>query len=103
MAVRQGATPPAWRGRSRVRLLADVIGGARQNWDKLRQLASLVAAYFRPRLVRRRLERLRALNVRPILGLVHHGSGPRYTNLLDDGFATGLAAHAGAVAERIGG
>lgn len=61
MAERQGATPPAWRGRSRVRLLADVLGGARQNWDKLRQLASLVAAYFRPRLVRRRLERLRSL------------------------------------------
>ena len=61
MAERQGATPPPWRGRSRVRLLADVLGGARQNWDKLRQLASLVTAYFRPRLVRRRLERLRAL------------------------------------------
>ena len=61
MAERQGATLPAWRARSRVRLLADVIGGARQNWDKLRQLASLVIAYFRPRLVRRRLERLRAL------------------------------------------
>ncbi len=61
MAERQGATPPPWQGRSRVRLLADVLGGARQNWDKLRQLASLVAAYFRPRLVRRRLERLRAL------------------------------------------
>jgi hypothetical protein len=61
MAERQGATPPSWRGRSRVRLLADVLGGARQNWDKLRQLASLVTAYFRPRLVRRRLERLRAL------------------------------------------
>jgi hypothetical protein len=61
MAERQGATPPPWRGRSRVRLLADVLGGARQNWDKLRQLASLVTTYFRPRLVRRRLERLRAL------------------------------------------
>jgi len=47
-----------------------------------------------------RLARLRSLNVRPILGLVHHGSGPRYTNLLDEGFAPGLAAHAGAVAER---
>src|SRR4051812_7221208 len=61
MAETQGATPPAWRGRSRRRLLGDVIGGLRQNWDKLRQLVSLLAAYFRPRLVRRRLERLRAL------------------------------------------
>ena len=61
MAATQGATPPAWRGRSRWRLLRDVIGGVRQNWDKLRQLVSLLSAYLRPRLVRRRLERLRAL------------------------------------------
>jgi hypothetical protein len=61
MASAQGATPPAWLGRSPWRLLADVIGGWRQNWDKLVQLAGLVAALFRPGLVRRRLERLRAL------------------------------------------
>jgi len=61
MAATQGATPPAWLGRSRWRLLRDVIGGFRQNWDKLVQLLSLLAAYFRPRLVRGRLERLRAL------------------------------------------
>src|SRR5262245_10156167 len=61
MAETQGATPPAWLGRSRWRLLGDVVGGLRQNWDKLRQLISLLAAYFRPGLVRRRLERLRAL------------------------------------------
>jgi dTDP-4-dehydrorhamnose reductase len=47
-----------------------------------------------------RLHRLRALEVRPIVGLVHHGSGPRHTHLLDDGFAPGLADHAGAVAAR---
>ena len=61
MAERQGATPPGWLGRSRLRLLADVIGGLRQNADKVRQLLSLLTAFFRPRLVRRRLERLRAL------------------------------------------
>ena len=43
---------------------------------------------------------LRALGIRPIAGLVHHGSGPRYTNLLADDFASGLARHAGLVAER---
>lgn len=47
-----------------------------------------------------RLARLRELDVRAIVGLVHHGSGPRYTNLLDAGFAEGLAQHARAVAER---
>src|SRR5436309_255281 len=61
MAAAQGATPPAWLGRSRWRLLRDVVGGLRQNWDKLVQLVSLLAAYLRPRLVRRRLERLREL------------------------------------------
>ena len=47
-----------------------------------------------------RMSRLRALGVAPIVGLVHHGSGPAYTSLIDDGFAPGLAAHAAAVAER---
>lgn len=47
-----------------------------------------------------RLGRLRELMIRPIVGLVHHGSGPAYTSLIDDGFAAGLAAYARAAAER---
>ena len=47
-----------------------------------------------------RLCRLRELGVRPIVGLVHHGSGPRYTDLLDPEFADKLAVYAGAVARR---
>lgn len=47
-----------------------------------------------------RLGRLRRLGMRPIVGLVHHGSGPSWTDLLDPGFAEGLAAFAGAVAAR---
>ncbi len=47
-----------------------------------------------------RLTRLRELGIRVIAGLVHHGSGPRYTNLLADDFAPGLARHARRVAER---
>ncbi len=47
-----------------------------------------------------RLERLRAVGVRPIVGLTHHGSGPRHTSLVDPGFAPGLARYAGLVAER---
>src|SRR4051812_2339674 len=31
----------------------------------------------------------RAHGVRPIVGLVHHGSGPLHTSLLDPSFATG--------------
>ncbi|MDO6415826.1 hypothetical protein Q4F19_15650 [Sphingomonas sp. BIUV-7] len=47
-----------------------------------------------------RLARLRALELRPIVGLVHHGSGPRRTDLLADSFAPGLGDYAGAVARR---
>jgi dTDP-4-dehydrorhamnose reductase len=47
-----------------------------------------------------RLQRLRELDVVPIVGLVHHGSGPADTSLVDPEFPTKLAAYAGAVAER---
>jgi dTDP-4-dehydrorhamnose reductase len=47
-----------------------------------------------------RLPALRALGMDPILTLCHHGSGPPGTSLLDDSFASGLAAHAAAVAQR---
>lgn len=47
-----------------------------------------------------RLPALRALGVTPIAGLLHHGSGPRGTSLLDPGFPGKLAAYAGAVARR---
>ena len=47
-----------------------------------------------------RLTRLRRLGLRPVVGLLHHGSGPAWTDLLDPGFAEGLAAFAGAVAKR---
>ena len=47
-----------------------------------------------------RLGRLRSLGIRPIIGLVHHGSGPRHTNLLDESFAPGLERYAGLVAAR---
>jgi dTDP-4-dehydrorhamnose reductase len=47
-----------------------------------------------------RLPALRDLGVNPIVGLVHHGSGPRHTSLVDPAFAEGLAEFAGAVARR---
>jgi dTDP-4-dehydrorhamnose reductase len=47
-----------------------------------------------------RLERLQALGIRPILGLVHHGSGPRDTSLVDPAFAEKVAQFAAAVARR---
>ena len=47
-----------------------------------------------------RLARLRELGIRPIVGLVHHGSGPAHTSLVDPEFPNKLAAYARAVAER---
>ena len=61
MAQRQGATPPAWLGQSRLRLFLNSLGGPRQNWDKLRQLLAMLAAYVYPPLVHQRLQRLHAL------------------------------------------
>jgi hypothetical protein len=61
MSEVQGATPPRWLGRRRWPLLKDVVGGWRQNVDKLVQFFGLILGYLRPSLVRRRLERLHAL------------------------------------------
>ncbi|PAX07427.1 family 1 glycosylhydrolase [Sphingomonas lenta] len=47
-----------------------------------------------------RLARLRDLGIRPIAGLVHHGSGPHYTSLLDPEFPAKLGRYAGQVARR---
>jgi dTDP-4-dehydrorhamnose reductase len=47
-----------------------------------------------------RLNHLRSLGVRPIVGLVHHGSGPRSTSLVDHEFPARLAEFAEAAARR---
>lgn len=47
-----------------------------------------------------RLDALRAHGIRPIVGLVHHGSGPLHTNLLDERFPSLLEQYARTVAER---
>jgi dTDP-4-dehydrorhamnose reductase len=47
-----------------------------------------------------RLEKLHKLGITPIVGLVHHGSGPRNTSLVDPEFPQKLAVFARAVAER---
>jgi dTDP-4-dehydrorhamnose reductase len=47
---------------------------------------------------RPRLERLAQLGIEPIVTLLHHGSGPAYTDLLDPAFPALLARYAGTVA-----
>src|SRR5215213_493985 len=46
------------------------------------------------------LSKLQSHNIKPIAGLVHHGSGPAFTSLIDENFPTLLAAYAGKVAEK---
>lgn len=46
----------------------------------------------------RNLEKLKALKIQPIVGLVHHGSGPLHVNFFDGSFEKGVAGYAGKVA-----
>jgi dTDP-4-dehydrorhamnose reductase len=48
----------------------------------------------------RAMEKLQELGITPIVGLVHHGSGPRFTSLIDPCFAERLADYASMVAQR---
>ncbi len=48
----------------------------------------------------RLLGQMAALGLRPIVGLLHHGSGPVHTNLLDPAFPEKLAGYALKVAQR---
>lgn len=48
----------------------------------------------------KRLTALRTLEITPIVGLLHHGSGPAYTSLLDPEFPERFAAYALQVARR---
>jgi dTDP-4-dehydrorhamnose reductase len=50
-----------------------------------------------------RMARLDELQIEPIAGLVHHGSGPAHSGLLDPTFAERLAEYAGAFARRFPG
>ena len=48
----------------------------------------------------RQFETMNSFGIKPIAGLLHHGSGPLFTNLLDDLFPEKLARYAGLVAKR---
>jgi dTDP-4-dehydrorhamnose reductase len=53
------------------------------------------------RAARAGIERLRERGVDPIVTLLHHGSGPRYTNLLDPAFPELFAEYAAAAARAL--
>jgi dTDP-4-dehydrorhamnose reductase len=46
------------------------------------------------------LAEMQSLGIQPIAGLLHHGSGPRYTSLLDPEFPQKFAQYAAAIARR---
>lgn len=54
----QGNTPPPWKGRSTWSLCLAVVGGIRQNVDKLAQVVSILATLFQPSVSLDRLRRL---------------------------------------------
>lgn len=48
----------------------------------------------------KQLNKLKELGINPIVGLLHHGSGPEFTDLLDTSFPEKLAAYAQEVAKQ---
>ncbi|MBV9439349.1 MAG: family 1 glycosylhydrolase [Candidatus Eremiobacteraeota bacterium] len=66
-------------------------------WEKVAPWSPDVRDYA---WAQRRLERLRALGVEPIVTLLHHGSGPRYTDLVDPAFPALFADYAEHTARR---
>ena len=60
-------------------------------WEKICPLTPLT---FDWRWSDERLQRLRELKIEPIVGFIHHGSGPHYTDLLSPNFAPALASFA---------
>lgn len=48
----------------------------------------------------RQLLKIRSHQIIPIAGLLHHGSGPRFTNLLDNDFPAKMASYASKVAQQ---
>lgn len=57
----QHNTPPTWLDRSVWTLCMDVVGGWRQNRDKIADVFRMLSAVVRPSVVHRRLDRLREL------------------------------------------
>src|ERR1700694_4612470 len=50
--------------------------------------------------IENQLKKLTRFNIKPIAGLVHHGSGPAFTSLLDSNFPYLLAEYASEVATK---
>jgi dTDP-4-dehydrorhamnose reductase len=97
--VRDQCAETGWSARADdVERIADLgVGGCRFPvlWEHTAPL-SPAARDFRAR--QSGIERLRERGVEPIVTLLHHGSGPRYTDLLDPAFPELFAGYAAAAA-----
>jgi dTDP-4-dehydrorhamnose reductase len=69
-------------------------------WERSLRSSSHHGASFDFGWAEERLALLRSHGIRPIVGFMHHGSGPRDTSLLDPELPEKLAAYARAFAER---
>lgn len=76
------------------------LGIARMRFPLLWERTETRRGHFDWRWADASLERLAALKMAPIAGLLHHGSGPAWTHLADPSLAPLLADYAGAVAAR---
>lgn len=81
------------------RLAALKVCGSRYPvlWESVRPLRDVEGDYAWSR---RRIDALQSHGIEPIITLLHHGSGPRYTNLVDDAFPELFAEYAEATARR---
>jgi len=66
-------------------------------WDRIAPNSLKHADWFQSDLA---LAKMRELEIRPIVGLLHHGSGPRYTSLIDPDLPAKLSEFANAVGNR---
>ena len=66
-------------------------------WERIAPHSIEQAEWFQADLA---LAKMRELGIEPIIGLIHHGSGPHCTSLIDSGFGGKLSEFAGRVADR---
>ncbi len=66
-------------------------------WEKHQPQSNIVIDFSN---AERNLKKLLELRIDPVIGLVHHGSGPVYATIESENFAPGLAAYAKKVAEK---
>lgn len=77
------------------------LGAKRIRYPALWELtATETEGYYNWTTSDKALKKMQALRLQPIIGLLHHGSGPKFTSLIDPEFPKKFAAYARAFAQR---